>query len=90
MNMLDGMRSQLLSELLSRRLITSLADASVNANDAGLVRFVLVRTSRSPNRCSGSLNHSTFGATRDDCIYSFTASVPACSPFRAPGALTLH
>lgn len=43
MAMLDGMRSQLLSELLSRRLVSSLADASVNANDAGLVRFVLVR-----------------------------------------------
>lgn len=43
MNMLDGMRTQLLSELLSRRLITSLAESSVNAQDAGLVRFVLVR-----------------------------------------------
>lgn len=44
MNMLDGMRTQLLSELLSRRLITSLAESSVNAQDAGLVRFVLVRS----------------------------------------------
>ena len=58
MNMLDGMRSQLLSELLSLRLITSLADASVNASDAGLVRFVLVcwgPTPKGPNRGSVSL-----------------------------------
>lgn len=43
MAMLEGMRAQLLSELLSRRLVSSLADASVNADNAGLVRFVLVR-----------------------------------------------
>lgn len=43
MNMLEGMRGQLLSELLNRGLIASLRAASVNAADAGLVRFVLVR-----------------------------------------------
>ena len=44
MNMLEGMRGQLLSELLNRGLITSLRAASVNAAEAGLVGFVLVRT----------------------------------------------
>ena len=43
MNMLEGMRGQLLSELLNRGLIASLRAASANAADAGLVRFVLVR-----------------------------------------------
>ncbi len=47
MNMLEGMRGQLLSELLNRGLIASLHAASVNATDAGLVRFVLVRTTSS-------------------------------------------
>ena len=46
--MLEGMRGQLLSELLNRGLIASLHTASANAADAGLVRFVLVGVLRKP------------------------------------------
>jgi ATP-dependent RNA helicase DHX36 len=40
-NMVDGMRTQLLDELISRRFVTSLEEASVNGHRADLVRAVL-------------------------------------------------
>ena len=43
MNMVDGMRSQLLSELTSRGFLASLEAASTQAHRPDLVRAVLVR-----------------------------------------------
>ena len=58
MNMLEGMRGQLLSELLNRGLIASLHAASVNVTDAGLVRFVLVRVgTKLQCLCPSRLHH---------------------------------
>ena len=41
--MIDGMRTQLVTELKGRKLLRSLPDASSSARDVALIRCVLVR-----------------------------------------------
>ena len=43
MLMIHGMRQQLVTELVNRGLITSVASVSANADNPGIVRCVLVR-----------------------------------------------
>lgn len=43
MVMIDGMRQQLSTELVNRKLIRSLEEASINARNHDVVRCVLVR-----------------------------------------------
>ena len=77
MNMLEGMRGQLLSELLNRGLIASLRAASVNAADAGLVRFVLVRMSSSASAAATTL-HTVLPVTAKHNAVMMSASAPDC------------